>query len=396
MKKISIIIGLFAFLKAFTQVGVNTANPQGAFHVDGAKDNSNIGIPSVTQQKNDFIVTSSGKVGIGTVQPAASSVLDITATDKGVLLPRVALTSSTDVVTIAAPANGLIVYNTGTAGLSYIGYVFWNGSEWRSIPSSTLIAPSLSQINCGSAFLTPSTYTSGVSYAGTLAVPYSDGNGGNYTGGTTTTVNGLTFKLNPGTLAIGNGYLYFSVTGTPTVSSPTESNININSTLIPFFSGVSCTTANVGGGVVTVAGSTTSAGYDIDTTTPTASVTCFDGGNFCVRYNGTTANQKLEVKQTYGATQVMLSYSYWGVGDGGQFNSGTSAIKNTALLQNTWTQMYDFGAINNTEGTVITTVLVDKTTGKLKSFTTEADIVVNSEIGISGGKDKLFLRLTKN
>lgn len=395
MKKIFITVGIFLYSFVFTQVGISTTNPQGVFHVDGGKDNPATGTPSAIQQINDFVVTSTGKVGIGTIQPSSSAILDVSASNKGALLPRVALTSSTDTNTITSPANGLIVYNTGTAGLSYIGYVFWNGSEWRSFQSSTLIAPSLSQINCGSAFLTPSTYTGGVSYAGTLAVPYSDGNGGSYSGGTITTVNGLTFKLNPGTLAIGNGYLYFSVTGTPTVSSPIESNININSTLIPFYTGTACTTSNVGAGTVTVSGTTTSAGYDITTNTPITSVTCFDGGNFCVRYNGTTANQKLEIKQTYGASQVMLSYAYWGVGVGTN-SSGTYAIKNTNLLQNTWTEMYDFGVTNNTEGAVITTVLVDKTTSKLKSFTTEADIVISSEIGISGGKDKLFLKLTKN
>lgn len=396
MKKIlSIATILSVYSSLLGQVGINTTNPQGTFHVDGAKDNPSSGIPIPTQQSNDFIVTSEGVVGIGTVQPSASSVLDITAPDKGVLLPRVALTSATDTTTIASPANGLLVYNTGAAGLSYIGYVFWNGSEWRSFQNSTLVSPLLSQINCGSASLNPPTYTSGVPYTGTLAIPYSDGNGGNYAGGTTTTMNGLLFKLNPGTLAIGNGYLYFSVTGTPTVSSPSESNIEINSTLIPFYTGLPCTTSNIGAGTVTPSGSTTSAGYNIDGTTPTASVTCFDGGNFCVRYNGTTASQKLEVKQKYGANQVMISYSYWGVGSGSG-NSGTYSIKNTNLLQDTWSVMYDFGGTNNTEGAVITTVLVDKTTGNLRSFTTEADIVVSSEIGISGGKNKLFLRLTKN
>ena len=334
------------------------------------------------------------QVGIGTTSPNASSVLDITSNNKGVLMPRIALQSSTDQTTIPSPATGLMVYNTGTGSLTYKGFVFWSGTEWRSVENNTLIAPVLSQINCQNAALSPFTYTAGVPFSGTLSVPYSDGNGGQYAGGTSTSVNGLTFTLRPGTLQVGAGYLYFSVSGTPTVSSPSPSNITINSSLVPFYTGGACSTTNVGVGQETASGSIASAGYDIGTSTPTQSVTCFDGGNFCVRYNGSTANQPLQIKQSYGANQVALTYSYWGTGDNS--NSGVSSFKNTNLPQNTWTTIYDFGGANNTEGVVNTVTLTDKTTAKIRSFNVEADVVINSEIGISGGRDKLFLRLTKN
>jgi microcystin-dependent protein len=53
-----------------------------------------------------------GKVGIGTSTPDTSAALDITSTNKGLLIPRVALTSSTDATTISSPATGLVVYNS--------------------------------------------------------------------------------------------------------------------------------------------------------------------------------------------------------------------------------------------------------------------------------------------
>ncbi len=62
----------FAFILSSTinaQVGINTANPLGTFHVDGSKDNPTTGTPSATQQVNDLIVTSTGNVGIGTTTP---------------------------------------------------------------------------------------------------------------------------------------------------------------------------------------------------------------------------------------------------------------------------------------------------------------------------------------
>jgi len=51
------------------QVGISTSNPQGTWHVDGAKDNPAIGAPSALQGANDVIVTSTGNVGIGTTVP---------------------------------------------------------------------------------------------------------------------------------------------------------------------------------------------------------------------------------------------------------------------------------------------------------------------------------------
>ena len=76
-----------------------------------------------------FTFLTNAQVGIGTSTPDASAKLQIDATDKGFLPPRVALTSLTDQSTIATPAEGLLVYCTGTAGLAE-GYYYWEGSTW--------------------------------------------------------------------------------------------------------------------------------------------------------------------------------------------------------------------------------------------------------------------------
>ncbi|SFN74396.1 hypothetical protein SAMN05421594_4079 [Chryseobacterium oleae] len=56
---------------AYCQVGINTARPQGVFHVDAAKDNPSTVVtpPTTAQQLNDVIVTSSGNVGVGINAP---------------------------------------------------------------------------------------------------------------------------------------------------------------------------------------------------------------------------------------------------------------------------------------------------------------------------------------
>ena len=176
----------------------------------------------------DFVAKDNGAIGIGTSSPNASSILDITSTNKGVLIPRVALTSPTDQVTIPSPATGLLAYNTGAGALTYKGFVFWNGTEWRSINNTTTINPGITALNCSGASSSPQTFISGTPYSGTLSVPYSNGNGGSYEGGSTFTQNGLTFTLNPGILSIGNGSIIYSVTGTPNFSSPSTVSVPLN------------------------------------------------------------------------------------------------------------------------------------------------------------------------
>ncbi len=78
--------------------------------------------------------------------PDASSMLDIQATDAGLLIPRIALTSNTDVLTIASPTTGLMIYNTATvsSGSTSVnpGFYFHNGSKWVRIDVSVSLEDS--------------------------------------------------------------------------------------------------------------------------------------------------------------------------------------------------------------------------------------------------------------
>jgi len=60
--------------------------------------------------------------------PDASAMLDVKSSNGGILIPRVALTSATDAVTIASPATALLVYNDGTGGLTPAGFYYNNGT----------------------------------------------------------------------------------------------------------------------------------------------------------------------------------------------------------------------------------------------------------------------------
>lgn len=84
-----------------------------------------------------FVQISYAQTGIGTTTPEASAKLDVSATNKGFLPPRVTLTSGTDNTTIPSPATGLLVYNTGNNAGLIAGYYYWNGTSWATIATAS-------------------------------------------------------------------------------------------------------------------------------------------------------------------------------------------------------------------------------------------------------------------
>ena len=78
-------------------------------------------------------VISYAQVGIGTTSPDASSALDITSLDSGLLIPRVSLVNvSNGTAPIATPATSLLVWNTNAAvvGGNGVGYYYWDSTSW--------------------------------------------------------------------------------------------------------------------------------------------------------------------------------------------------------------------------------------------------------------------------
>ena len=73
-----------------------------------------------------FTAICSAQVGIGTTSPDSSSVLDITATDAGLLVPRMTETQRDE---ITSPATGLIIYQTDAT----TGFYFYNSTAWTKL-----------------------------------------------------------------------------------------------------------------------------------------------------------------------------------------------------------------------------------------------------------------------
>jgi hypothetical protein len=83
----------------------------------------------------------SQSIGINNPTPNASALLDLTSTNKGLLVPRVALTSTFSAVPVTSPATGLLVYNTAIAGTAPTnvtpGFYYWSGSVWLNMLNDT-------------------------------------------------------------------------------------------------------------------------------------------------------------------------------------------------------------------------------------------------------------------
>ena len=81
-------------------------------------------------------------LGINTTGSVAntSAALDVDFTNKGVLIPRVALSSLTDAVTVANPATSLLVYSKG--GAIADGYYYNSGTSVAPIWSSFITTAS--------------------------------------------------------------------------------------------------------------------------------------------------------------------------------------------------------------------------------------------------------------
>lgn len=75
-----------------------------------------------------------GQIGAHTTTPESSAELDIVSGNKGILIPRVVLSSDLSSPSpVSSPANGLLVFNSGSNQPT--GFYYWNGTTWELIKS---------------------------------------------------------------------------------------------------------------------------------------------------------------------------------------------------------------------------------------------------------------------
>lgn len=84
------------------------------------------------------------QVGVGTLVPNTSTMLDVVAANKGIMIPRIQLKNTTDVTTISTGnVESLLVYNTQLIADVKPGYYYWANNKWNKIISiDDVVAPS--------------------------------------------------------------------------------------------------------------------------------------------------------------------------------------------------------------------------------------------------------------
>ncbi len=79
------------------------------------------------------------QVGVNTTNPDPSSMLDISSTDKGVLVPRISLVNvaTTTLDGTNTAATGLLIWNTNAAivGGNGVGFYYFDGTTWVAVKS---------------------------------------------------------------------------------------------------------------------------------------------------------------------------------------------------------------------------------------------------------------------
>lgn len=83
------------------------------------------------------VVSAQVKIGGTDGTPNANAMLEVEATDKGVLLPRVELESTTSANPLSAHVEGMTVYNTAAVGDVTPGQYYNDGTKWNRIVSSS-------------------------------------------------------------------------------------------------------------------------------------------------------------------------------------------------------------------------------------------------------------------
>lgn len=212
------------------------------FFITSAKTNAQVTIGSGIEPNKGALLV------IKERNPTNPSTNNSTA-DKGVLYPRVNLIDNNNLFPMFEDDGndgykignvayskseedkkhvGLIVYNVNASSVFHQGLHIWDGREWRKIDNSPVIQPEISSLLCKSKTMSPNEYKENQFFEGLLTIPYLGGNGGTYMGTDPVSIgNGLSMERVEGKLSLGGGQVTYRIFGTPTVSTPTTTNFNV-------------------------------------------------------------------------------------------------------------------------------------------------------------------------
>jgi hypothetical protein len=151
------------------------------------------------------------QVGIGTIAPVAGSLLELKATDKALILTRVAGSAA-----ITTPVDGMIVYDTSQNCFRSRENGVWTPC-WNCCATPSAAAGTITALDCTGVVKTGTLTQASAATAVSADYSYTGGNGGTYSGQAiaSTGVTGLTATLLAGNFATGAGTITYVISGTP-------------------------------------------------------------------------------------------------------------------------------------------------------------------------------------
>jgi hypothetical protein len=275
---------------------------------------------------------SQSNIGINStgLPPNASAGLDVDFPNKGILIPRVSLTSTSSFAPLLAHVAGMIVYNTATIADVVPGFyydngtkwiqgfltgnaigdmLYWSGTQWTMIPIG--IPGQYLQVSASNIpYWGSATVTGGAILTTTVAstiTGISASSGGNITndGGSPVFMRGVCWNIATGpTIAnsktsdgSGTGVFVSSLTGLLPVTTYYVRAYAINSNVVSYGNEISFTTTGV---LPTLAATTAATAITATTATSGGNVTA-NGGSpilergicYAITANPTTANTKV-------------------------------------------------------------------------------------------------------
>src|SRR5204863_426650 len=116
-----------------------------------------------------FVNANSQAVGIGITSPSSSSMLDISSTTKGMLMPRM---TSAQRTAISSPVSGLLVFDTDTKTLWA-----YDGTAWKNLYTSggVLTLPFSQTVNTGISAFEVTNQGTGAAIEGSSTAQYGTG-----------------------------------------------------------------------------------------------------------------------------------------------------------------------------------------------------------------------------
>lgn len=154
------------------------------------------------------------QVGIGTIAPVSGSLLELKATDKALILTRIASSAA-----INTPVDGMLVYDSSMNCFRSRENGVWTPC-WNCCATQSSVTGTITALDCAGVVIAGALTHAIAASAVSADLSYSGGNAGTFVGQvvTSTGITGLTATLVAGNLATGTGTVTYVISGTPSAA----------------------------------------------------------------------------------------------------------------------------------------------------------------------------------